>query len=310
MIVVVGSLNQDLVVPVARFPAPGETVLGGDYARHPGGKGANQAVAAARAGGRVAMVGRVGEDAFGHALRAALRAAGVDDGGVRTTPERTTGVAFITVDATAQNTIVVASGANAALTPDDLDPHAFRGASVLLLQLEVPLATVLAAARAGRAAGARVVLNLAPARPLGPDELADVDVLVVNETEAALLTGLDGAAVAHDPAAALQALTDLVPAAVVTLGADGAAWRADGVAGRVPGHRVAAIDTTAAGDAFVGALAVRLGAGAELAEAVAYANAAGALATTRAGAQTSLATASEIEELLASSGPERASRDP
>ena len=299
MIVVVGSLNQDLVVPVARFPAPGETVLGGDYARHPGGKGANQAVAAARAGGRVTMVGRVGDDAFGHALRAALRADGVDDVGVRTTPERPTGVAFITVDAAGQNTIVVASGANAALTPDDLDPHAFHDASVLLLQLEVPLATVLAAARAGRAAGARVVLNLAPARPLGPDELADVDVLVVNETEAAVVTGLDVAAVARDPAAALRALTDLVPAAVVTLGADGAAWRADGVPGEVRGHRVAAIDTTAAGDAFVGALAVRLGAGAGLAEAVTYGNAAGALATTRAGAQTSLATATEIEALLA-----------
>jgi ribokinase len=299
VIVVVGSLNQDLVVPVERFPAPGETLLGGDYARHPGGKGANQAVAAARAGGRVAMVGRVGEDAFGHALLAALRADGVDVGDVRTTPERPTGVAFITVDAAAQNTIVVASGANAALTPEDLDPRSFRGAAVVVLQLEVPLDTVVAAARAGRAVGARVVLNLAPARALGPDALADVDVLVVNETEAALLTGLDAASVARDPEPALRALTDRVPAAVVTLGAAGAAWREGDDAGQVPGHRVAAIDTTAAGDAFVGALAVRLAAGAALAEAVAYANAAGALATTFAGAQPSLPTAAAIEALLA-----------
>ncbi len=298
MILVVGSLNMDLVVSVPRFPAPGETLLGGDYARHPGGKGANQAVAAARAGAHVALIGRIGEDGFGHALLAALRADGVDIDGVRPTPERPTGVAFITVDAAAQNTIVVASGANAAVAPGDLDPRAFESATVVLLQLEVPLPTVLESARLGRVAGARVVLNLAPAQTLDPEQLANVDVLVVNETEAGALTGLDADAVARDPERALAELIVWVPAAVVTLGADGAAWRDGDEVGRVVGHTVAAVDTTAAGDAFVGALAARLADGAGLRDAVAFANAAGALATTRAGAQPSLPRADAIVALL------------
>ncbi len=310
-IVVVGSLNMDLVVSVPRFPVAGETLLGGDYARHPGGKGANQAVAAARAGGDVAMIGRVGADAFGEALVDGLTSDGVATEAVAALPDAPTGVAFISIDPSAQNTIIVAPGANARLAPDDLEPARFDGARVVVLQLEVPLETTLRAARLGHGAGARVVLNLAPAQPLTAAQLADVDLLLVNETEAAGLTGIDVGGVARDPERAAAALTELVPAAVLTLGAAGAAWAeltaADtgGLAttGLVPGFTVDAVDTTAAGDAFAGALAVRLAQGAALPEAVRYANAAGALAATRPGAQPSLPTAAEIDAFVARQRP-------
>ncbi|MFU8888499.1 MAG: ribokinase [Trueperaceae bacterium] len=311
-IVVVGSLNMDLVVSVPRFPVAGETLLGGDYARHPGGKGANQAVAAARAGGDVAMVGRVGADAFGDALTRGLAADGVATEAIAALRDAPTGVAFISIDPSAQNTIIVAPGANARLAPDDLDAARFAGARVVLLQLEVPLETTLRAAELGRGAGARVVLNLAPAQPLTARQLADVDLLLVNETEAAGLTGIPVDEVARAPERAAAALTALVPAAVLTLGAAGAAWAeagkgsdsaasagGDPVTGLVPGFVVEAVDTTAAGDAFAGALAVRLAQGAPLAEAVRHANAAGALAATRPGAQPSLPTAAEIDAFLA-----------
>jgi ribokinase len=325
-IVVVGSLNMDLVVGVPRFPVAGETLLGGDYARHPGGKGANQAVAAARAGGAVAMVGRVGADAFGDALTRGLRADGVRTDDVLALPDAPTGVAFISVDPGAQNTIIVAPGANARLAPDDLEPAHFAGARIVLLQLEVPLETTLRAARLGRAAGARIVLNLAPAQPLTAAQLADVDLLLVNETEAAGLTGIAVDEVARAPERAAAALTALVPAAVLTLGAAGAAWaeagedaagaagspagagsstaaRGPAASGLVSGFPVDAVDTTAAGDAFAGALAVRLAAGAALADAVRFANAAGALAATSAGAQPSLPSAGAIAAFLESRRP-------
>ncbi len=303
MIVVVGSLNVDLVVPVERFPVAGETLLGGDYARHRGGKGANQAVAAARAGATVRMLGRVGDDAFGAWLRAGLDADGVDHRGVVALPDAPTGVAFISIDAHAQNVIIVSPGANGRLGAQDLAAHAFDGADVVLLQLEVPLAASLRAAELAKAAGALVVLNLAPATALDAEQLRHVDVLVVNESEGALLLGIDAADLADRPERAARDLTTLVPIAIVTLGASGSTWArrttraAEPSSGHVAGFPVTAVDTTAAGDAFVGALAAALDRGAPIEAALRSANAAGALAVTVRGAQPSLPTAEAIEAL-------------
>ncbi|MFN2321675.1 MAG: ribokinase [Trueperaceae bacterium] len=305
MIVVVGSLNVDLVVPVERFPAAGETLLGADYARHRGGKGANQAVAAARAGGRVRMVGRVGDDAFGAWLRDGLESDGIDHHGVVALADVPTGVAFISVDARAQNTIIVSPGANGRLSGEDLAAVAFEGADVALLQLEVPLDATLRAAELAKAAGAIVILNLAPATALDAAQLRHVDVLVVNESEAALLLEADPATIANGPERAARALTERVPTAIVTLGAAGATWArratagAEPAAGHVPGYPVTAVDTTAAGDSFVGALAAALDGGAPIERALSFANAAGALAVTVPGAQPSLPTADAIEALVA-----------
>ncbi|MFO7545399.1 MAG: ribokinase [Trueperaceae bacterium] len=205
-VTVVGSANVDLVVRVPRHPAPGETVLGSAYQRHPGGKGANQAVAAARLGAEVRFVGRVGDDEFGARLRAALEADGIDTSALRQDPAPT-GVAFIQVDEQGENAIVVAPGANHALTPADVDPASIEGADVVLLQLEIPLATVVEAARVARAAGAQVVLNAAPIAAL-PGAVWDfVDVLLVNESEAAglLAWSVDNAIVDVLPEPALGA---------------------------------------------------------------------------------------------------------
>jgi ribokinase len=315
-VVVVGSINLDMRVQVDVLPEPGATVLGTGLATGPGGKGANQAVAARRLGGAVSFVGRVGSDEAGASLRAALEADGVTTTGLHVTPGPS-GLAIIEVDAVGQNRIVVIPGANSAVTPESLDGQWLAGADVVLLQLEVPLATVRAAAARGRAAGARVVLNAAPATPLTAADLADVDLLVVNEVEAAaLLAGLGLSAgagrTAHevDGSRAAAALAALVPAVVVTLGAAGAAWAERGVAGwpvrhaslragTQPAFPVTTVDTTGAGDTFVGALGVRLGAGEDMAAAIRYASAAAALATTRVGAQEAAPYASEVEEMLA-----------
>lgn len=298
VIVVAGSLNMDLVVRLERHARPGETLLGSDYETHPGGKGANQAVAAARAGGQVRMIGRVGNDAFGNALLDGLVAAGIDSRAVQRS-ERPSGVAFITVDSQAQNSIIVAPGANAALSATDLTAGLFSGASALLLQLEIPLATVLAAARRGKAAGALTILNLAPAQKLGTEELSDIDLLLVNESEAALLLALDEAAVRATPLEAAVRLTRLVPQAVLTLGDDGAAWATRGASGLQCAFPVMPVDTTGAGDAFAGALAVALAEGLELPQAVRFGAAAGALAVTGMGAQPALPQRAAIMQLLA-----------
>ncbi len=292
-VVVVGSLNLDVVVPVERHPAPGETVLGGDHVQLPGGKGANQAVALARLGRSVAMVGRVGADDPGRRLRAALEAAGVDARHVLDDPGAPSGLAMISVTDDGENTIVVSPGANGRVGHDDVAGAAelLEAALVTLVQLEVPAAAVSAAAAA---AGGTVVLNPAPARALDTELLARVDVLVPNRTELALLARAavpDGAAAAAELAARLQGPR----AVVVTLGADGAVVSHERGAEHIPAPAVDAVDATGAGDAFCGALSDALAGGAELVEAARWAVRAASISVTRPGAQDGMPTRAELE---------------
>jgi ribokinase len=278
-VVVVGSGNVDLVSRVERIPAPGETVLSAGFATHVGGKGANQATAAARAGAGTTFVGAFGDDEHGARLLASLAADGVRTL-VRTAAEPT-GTALVTVSAAGENAIVVDPGANAALTAlTDEERQAVAAADVVLLQLEIPLATVTAAARA---ATGTVVLNAAPARPLPHDLLSAVGLLVVNEHEAALLGGADG-------------LLAVVPALVVTLGAEGALVHTRDTTTAVPGIPVDVVDTTGAGDTFCGALAARLAEGVPLARAVRFATTAAALSVRRPGAVPAIPTREEIDD--------------
>lgn len=290
-VVVVGSANLDLFVGVDRRPGPGETVLGSDVVRLPGGKGANQAVAAGRLGGDVAFVGCVGEDDAAPLLRRSLAEAGVDLEMVWSVPAPT-GVALILLTPDGENSIVVAPGANRLVTPELLArAPGWEEAAVVLLQLEIPLETVEHVAREAAMRGTRVVLNAAPAAALPAGLLGAVDLLVVNESEGEIL--LDGPA--GSPPATVRALRGLGPRSVVlTLGAAGS-WVSDGGEPvHVPAHRVAAVDTTGAGDAFVGALAVRLAAGDPLVAAARYATAVAAVAVTRPGAQASFPTPAEL----------------
>lgn len=305
-IVVLGGLNMDLVVRIASIPRPGETLLGGKFATYPGGKGANQAVAAARMGGRVAMVGRVGADAFGEQLLNNLAAEGIETATVGVDPDNATGVALITVDAQGQNSISVASGANLTVTVDDVR-RAFKGlpsVDLLVMPLETPFETILEAARLARQGGAQVILNPAPAAVL-PQELLDcASIVAPNETETEFLTGIT---ITDDESArqAAQVLLQRGPKNVVlTLGKHGALL-ASGDPGRpdflrISSYLVQALDATAAGDAFVGALATGLGEGILLAEAVRLANAAAAISVTRLGAQPSLALRKEVDEFIKS----------
>jgi ribokinase len=274
VIAVVGSINLDLVVGVERHPAPGETVVGGDCRQLPGGKGANQAVAAARLGSAVAMVGRVGDDAQGAWLRGALAGDRVDVRHVRADRDAPTGMALIAVDTTGENTIVVSPGANARVSPKDVAKagELVSGADLVLLQHEIPPEAVMAAIEAARGT---VVLNPAPARKLaGP-----VDVLVPNRGELEMLTGGSG-----DPVTLARSIAG-ARGVVVTLGAEGAVVVEGEKAERVPAPRVKAVDTTGAGDAFCGALAGALGDGATLAEAARWAVRVAAVSVTRHGAQ-------------------------
>ncbi|SIN37040.1 ribokinase [Micromonospora cremea] len=291
-VVVVGSANMDLVAMAPALPRPGETMLGTDFVMVPGGKGANQAVAAARAGASSAFLGAIGSDAFGVTLRARITAAGVDTGHLRVV-YGASGVALVMVNAQGENAIVVTPGANDALTGlTEEELATVRGADVLVAQLEIPVQTVAAAATAARAAGTRVILNAAPARDLPPELLAAVDLLVVNEGEAQAFTGRGR----DEP----RALLDLVPRAVLTLGGEGA-WYVDreGTEVHVPAVRVDVVDSTAAGDAFTAALAVGWGEGRDLVDAVRWASAAGAACVRRLGASVALPRRAEIDELYA-----------
>ncbi|MBE0699541.1 MAG: ribokinase [Anaerolineaceae bacterium] len=294
-IVVVGSINMDLVVRAPRHPQIGETILGSDFQTFPGGKGANQAVAAARLGGQVKMVGRVGTDSFGDHLLANLEKDGVDTSFVRRTEATASGVALITVSEIGQNNIVVVPGANWKLTPEDIQTAeaAFEGAAAVLIQLEIPLDTVEEAARMGRKHGARVLLNPAPAQPLDESLLENVDILIPNELELSLLTGIQSLLVA---ASSLKSIG--IDCLIVTLGSKGVLVLDGEEADHILPHRVSVVDTTAAGDAFVGAFAVALSENQTTREAAIWGNAAGALSVTRAGAQPSLPTRKSLEAFI------------
>ena len=295
-ITVLGSINLDYVVRVSHHPVPGETVLGGDVQTHPGGKGANQAVAAARAGVRVRMIGCVGSDAPGATMRENLGREGIDTTLVKTV-SAPSGAAFIAVNTDGQNTIIVSSGANAQVTVSDLNPSRLAWSKVLLMQLETPLEVVLKAASLAKQGGVRVVLNLAPAMPLSAAQLRDIDVLIVNETEAGMLGGTVPQS-AREALVVARDLRELVSTVIVTLGAGGAVYSSLDAEGHTPSPVVQVVDTTAAGDAFIGALCAALCDGLALEAAVKRGAAAGALACTKAGAQPSLPRRAEIDALL------------
>ena len=294
-IVVVGSLNMDLVVRTVRHPQIGETVIGHDFRTYPGGKGANQAVAAARLGSDVSIIGKVGNDQFGEALLQAVNTDGVNTQYIIRDSKVPTGVAFITVDDRGKNTIVVASGANAHLSPDEIDASrdAFIGASVLLLQLECPLNVVERAIDIAKQYDIRIVLNPAPAQLLDAYLLHSVDYLIPNQTELAQLSGQESTE------AAIGVLQGMgVKRLVVTLGEEGLLVVDESQREHIPAYKVQAVDSTAAGDAFAGAFAVALGEGLSIHQAAIWGNAAGALTVTKAGAQPSLPSRDEFDEFL------------
>jgi len=298
-IVVVGSLNMDLVVRIPQIPLPGETLLGGNFKTFPGGKGANQAVAAARLGGDVVMIGCVGNDSFGQELRETLARDAINIEHVAVHPDQATGVALIQVDERGQNSIAVASGANFCLTGAQIEKalSSLESFDVLVMPLETPLETIYTAARIAASRGVRVLLNPAPAQVLQRDLLERVDVLLPNEHEVMRVAGGDAA----DLQSAAEKLLGLgVKNLLVTLGDQGAALF-DGKNNQpicIPAFPVQAVDTTAAGDCFVGALAVALCEGKPLAAAAGFASAASAIAVTRPGAQPSLPLRAEVEQFL------------
>lgn len=306
-IVISGSLNMDFVVQVHRLPAPGETTLGSNFQMAPGGKGANQACAVGRLGkGSVGalMAGCVGEDVFADHLKASLTAAGVDVAAVEHTRAAATGVALIWVDREGQNSIVVASGSNFEFGPEVLESHSdvFSRAALALFQLETPLETVQAGLRLAAQAGARTVLDPAPAQRLSEELLRSVDILTPNEGEANALLGSAATKIEMEEAPRIaHALLDLGCGSVILkLGAKGCFYADRTTEIHAPGFAVKALDTTAAGDVFNGALAVALAEGISIAEALRFANAAAALSTTKAGAQSSVPMRSEVDAFLKS----------
>jgi ribokinase len=290
MIVIIGSINMDLVLRVPRMPLPGETITGGQFRTIPGGKGANQAVACARLcaeGTKVAMVACLGDDAFGQQLRNALRTDGVDDRHITTLADTASGIASILVDDNGQNSIVLAGGANHALSPAHIDAahDLIAQAQIVVLQLETPLATVQHAIALSRSLGKTVVLNPAPAQALPASLLTQVDYLVPNEIEAAMLAG-DASEQLETLVASLR--TKGSSNVLVTLGEKGVYAALDGSSQQFPAQVTKAVDTTAAGDTFIGGFVAALADGCSEVEAIAYGQRAAALSVARAGAQTSI----------------------
>jgi ribokinase len=299
-IVVVGSANTDMIIRLKRIPRPGETILGGEFLMAAGGKGANQAVSAARAGGNVGFIARLGQDAFGDQAVAGYANDRIDVAHIVRDPKLPSGVGLIFLEQGGQNSIAVAGGANDRLSPTDVRTARglFHGASIVLVQLEIPLQTVRTAVRLAVQAGARVILNPAPARALADNLLRQVSIVTPNETEAELLTGIRVTSVASAARAAAVLRARSIPTVIVTLGARGAFVSSDGIQQLVPGFKVRAVDTTAAGDVFNGALAVALAEKQPLTQAIRFANAAAALSVTRLGAQPSAPVRRQIGRFI------------
>ena len=300
-VVVIGSLNMDLVTRAPRLPRGGETLIGESFATVSGGKGANQAVAAARLGAQVSMVGCVGSDAYGEELRGALLAEQIDCQAVSTVDD-SSGVALIVVDDNSQNAIVIVAGANGALTPEVIDRFdaVLRTADVIICQLEVPDATVGHALKRGRDLGKTVILNPAPAsRPLPADWYASIDYLIPNESEAAALSGLPVDSLASAETAATRLIAMGAGKVIITLGAQGSLFANGKGFEHFPAQKVKAIDTTAAGDTFVGGFAAALANGKNEADAIRFGQVAAALSVTRAGAQPSIPNLSDVQAFKA-----------
>jgi ribokinase len=301
-IAVVGSLNMDMVVSLEHRPKQGETVLGKDFFMNPGGKGANAAVSARKLGGSVAMIGKVGRDIFGDQLIAGLENLGIDTDGIERSDEQATGIAFITLDSSGDNSIVVAPGANFALTPEDVRKHEekIRQAKLLMVQLEVPLETVKEAISLARRHGVQVLLDPAPAQALPDDLLSMVDYILPNETEIGQLTGIK----VTDPATAKQAADELLKRGVSTvfakMGEKGVVVAERNGETYVKAYKVKAVDTTAAGDTFAGAVAAALARGDDVLTAARFASAAGAITVTRKGAQAAMPTLEETLQFMES----------
>ena len=303
-IVVVGSANTDFVLQVQELPSPGQTVLGDQFTIARGGKGANQAVAAARLGADVTFVARLGKDSFGNEAIAAYQQDGIRTDFIVRDPDMHSGVALIVVNRKGENTVSVGPNANSRLSPADVfaADAIIREADCLLVQLEIPLETVQAALDIAYRHHVRTILNPAPARQIPLEILKLVDTLTPNETEAAILAGQNPPPTGHDSLPHLASILN-IPNLVVTLGAKGACILQSGKPTYISSFPVLPVDTTAAGDAFNGALAVGLARGESLPQAVQYACAAGAVTATRLGAQPSLPTREELDQFIASSAP-------
>ena len=297
-ILVIGSLNTDLVVRAPRFPAPGETIQGENLVTIPGGKGANQSVAAARLGAQVTMIGRVGADAFGSTLIDNLQQNKVDTHLIIQDDSTATGTAVIIVDPQGQNSIVLSPGANARVISSDIGANSFLESRLLLLQFEIPIETVIHSAHLAKQKGLLVLLNPAPAHNIPDDLLRTADYILPNETELGLLTGKPVSDLAMVEAAAYTLIARGARNIIVTLGAKGALIVNKEFVKLIPAFKVKVVDTTAAGDAFIGGLAVGILDGKSLQDAVQYAGACGALAVTKFGAQPSLPTAEDVKNFI------------
>ncbi len=299
-LVVLGSVNADHVLQVASFPRPGETLHGHDYRIIPGGKGANQAVAAARLGGDIAFIASVGDDSFGHNIIKDFARDGMNVDAVMVEEDQLTGIAMIQVADSGENSICISAEANACLTPERLAPHEMliQNADSILMQLETPIETIETAARIAQQADTQVVLNPAPAQPLSDELLQLIDVITPNETEAELLTGIKVVDTDSAQAAADALHAKGIKLVVITLGSEGVWLSQEGLGQQIKGFRVTAKDTTAAGDTFNGAMLVGLQDGRSLDEAIRFAHAAAAISVTRSGAQTSIPQRDEVLDFL------------